>query len=138
MLSEQEFFVPQEVFKITDMWIEYNKWDSGFVLQNDPFGKFDTDIVFAVNRLNGGFVSDTEAWFGKFQQRWTDKWGTEFRYVKVNSDLKAEQEVTNYSFGVTHYYTQNLSFKLSYDNVKFDNIMRNDEDLIRFETRIVF
>lgn len=131
-------FVPQDVFKFTDMWVEYNKWDAGFVLQNDPFGKFDTDIVFAVNRLNGGFVADTEAWFGKLSQRWSEKWETDVRYVKVTSDLVLEQCITNYSVGITHYYTPALSFKLSYDNVQFDNIARNDEDLIRFETRIVF
>jgi hypothetical protein len=39
------FFVGQDILKVTDLWVEYSKWDKGFILQNDPYALYEADVV---------------------------------------------------------------------------------------------
>ncbi|MDD3263426.1 MAG: hypothetical protein PHT94_00860 [Candidatus Nanoarchaeia archaeon] len=132
------FFVPQSTLKYTNLWVEYNNWDAGFVLQNDPFAKYSADVVFAVSRSNMAFDERTNAWFGKLEQKWSDTWSTFGRYVLVTQENTVDQKVTNWSVGVIHKYTPSLSFELSYDNLKFENLNKTDDHLIRFKTNVSF
>jgi len=131
------FFVGQDILKVTDLWVEYSKWDKGFILQNDPYALYEADVVFALGRVNYAFENDTTAWFAKLEQKWNDKWSTFGRYAFVEQDV-SNQKVTNWSVGVKHYYTSNLSFELSYDNLSYDNVAKEDDNLIRFKTVLNF
>lgn len=133
------FYVGQDMLKLTDLWVEYSHWDRGFILQNDPYAVYDADVVFAVNRTNLGFDNDTTAWYVKLEQKWTDKWWTFGRYVQVEQDNVANQKVNNWTLGVRHWYSPNISFEISYDNIDFDNVGRDQDDhLIRFKTAVNF
>jgi len=99
---------------------------------------YDSDVVFAVRRSNLAFDHDTSAWFTKLEQKWSDKWTTFGRYVLVEQDNAFKQKVTNWSVGVRHWYTPTLSFELSYDSLKFDNVGKEDDSLIRFKTSVSF
>ena len=132
------FYIGQDMLKYTDLHVEYNQWNRGFILQNDPYRMYDTDVVFAVRRSNLAFDHDTSAWFTKLEQKWSDKWTTFGRYVLVEQDNAFKQKVTNWSIGVRHWYTPALSFELSYDSLKFDNVGKEDDSLIRFKTSVSF
>jgi hypothetical protein len=132
------FYVGQDMLKYTDLHVEYNQWNRGFILQNDPYRMYDTDVVFSVRRSNLAFDYDTSTWFIKLEQKWSDKWITFGRYVLVEQDNAVNQKVTNWSVGVRHWYTSALSFELSYDSLKFDNVGKEDDSLIRFKTSVSF
>lgn len=134
------FDVNQDVLKVTSLWVEYNKFGKSFRIQNDPYKAYNTDILCAMDLDDCyGFKFDTSVWFARLDQRWTEKWSTFQRYVKVDNDNPIATSVKNYTFGVKYFYTPALQFSLAYDNVDYEgNSSREDDHLIRFQTQLNF
>ncbi len=71
-------------------------------------------------------------------QNLNNKWGLFQRYVRVDNDNPIDKNVTNLTFGVNYQYTPSLTFSLSYDDVKYEGIGKEDDQLVRFQTQLTF
>jgi len=120
--------VGQDTLGFTSLWVEYADLDDGFVIDtDDPYANYGATI------LGTTMTEDTEVWFVRADQKWSDTWGTFQRYVNVD---KAE-DVENYTFGVNYWYTPNIKFELVYDDVDYDGDTA-DDSLVRLRTHVFF
>jgi len=135
-------FVDQNVLKYTSVYVEYSSFGQGFWLQNDPFAPFGADVLFAMNNVNNAMCYDTTSFYTKLDQKWNEKFNSYVRYVKIDNDRSSDnlldQTVSNWSVGVWYHYTPSVAFGLEYDNVDYDNVLLNDDSMIRLQTNITF
>jgi len=135
-------FVDQNVLKYTSVYVEYSSFGQGFWLQNDPFAPFGADVLFAMNNVNNSLCYDTTSFYTKLNQQWNEKFNSYVRYVKIDNDRSVDnlldQSVSNWSTGVWYHYTPSVAFGLEYDNVDYDNVLLNDDNMIRLQTNITF
>ena len=120
--------IKESVLGFTSLWIEYAKFDAGFVLDtSDPYANYGADVL-------GQNPGDAAVWFVRADQTWTDKWGTFQRYVKVDEGQYGD--VTNWTFGINYWYTPNMKMELVYDNVSYDNSAKQVDTMISISTQV--
>lgn len=127
--------VKQEALKFTSLWIEYvNIDDATFsTITDGPWDNYGADVTG--NQL--GLYDDI--WFVKAEQKWNDQWRTFQRYLKGNARFAGFSDTTNWTIGVQYYYTPALMFELAYDDISDAlTVAGNDDNLIRFRTRVTF
>jgi hypothetical protein len=142
--------VDQNVLKFTSLWVEYAKYDGGFLVEHgNAFnslgtgfsGGFDPDAAFYV------MASDTKMLNIEAVQKWNSKFSTYEIFRKTEAEDKIPikynaDEVKYWSFGVAYKYSPALEFDLSYNDSKWANIDPKKEDKrnkgIRFRTVLSF
>ena len=128
--------VSQDVLKFTSLWVEYNKIDKGFYMENVPwaFNNFEDWSDEGYNL--GTFADDTSVWFVKAAQKWNAKWSTFERYVKYDMDNVGD--LKEWSIGVGYQYSPALYFELAYNNLDVSGTKDWDNNQIRFRTLLNF
>ncbi len=120
--------IKESVLGFTSLWIEYAKFDAGFVLDtSDPYANYGADVLGQL------MADDATVLFVRADQTWTDKWGTFQRYVKVDEGQYGD--VTNWTFGINYWYTPNMKMELVYDDISYDTF---DDSMIRLRTHVWF
>ena len=138
--------VKQDVLKFTSLWVEYAKFDEGFVLQNTPYG-WGADYPL-LDGMNGAdyipVLQDMDVFFVRATQNWNDKWKTFERYCKYDMDNFGDAK--EWTIGVGYQYSPNLYFELSYDDIDLSSDNTSlpfgkksyDDNQIRFRTFLTF
>ncbi len=149
--------VSQDTLKFTSLWIEYAKFDPNFQTALAPWDAYGAELTPNLTIPAVFNVWETEVFFVRLEQRWSDKWATYQRYGQFDHSLEgfarnAAREVgltdsfdiTNWTFGVQYWYTPTVMFELAYDDVDYDegwtevDADLKDDSLIRFRTHIFF
>jgi hypothetical protein len=127
--------IKQDALKFTSLWIEYSKFDEGFVAMNMA-GPWDH-----MGLVTGPFIGslyDNSLLF-RANQVWTSQWMTFQRYFVGNARNVGFDNTTNWTFGIRYNYTPSLYFQLEYDKIQNALTVPNaDDHLIRFRTYVSF
>ncbi|MDI9371026.1 MAG: S-layer homology domain-containing protein [Synergistota bacterium] len=127
--------IKQEALKFTSLWLEYSKFDDGFITMNMA-GPWD-HMGLVTGPWIGGLYENTM--LSRADQSWTDQWATFQRYFVGNARNAGFDDTTNWTFGVRYNYTPSLYFQVEYD--KIENALTVpglDDHLIRFRTYVSF
>ena len=125
--------VKQDVLKFTSLWVEYDNFEAGFEVMNQPYDEF-----AAQDKLTGAIGdNDVKVLFVKAGQKWTDKWSTWVRYVRAEDGVANGYDGKEWGLGVKYQYTPALSFELAYADQDYDNVYE-DDNIIRFRTHLKF
>ena len=125
--------VKQDVLKFTSLWVEYDNFEAGFEVMNQPYDEF-----AAQDKLTGAIgYNDVKVLFVKAGQKWTDKWSTWVRYVRAEDGVAPGYDSKEWGLGVVYQYTPALSFELAYADQDYDNV-RPDDNIVRFRTHLKF
>ena len=137
--------VNQDVLKFTSLWVEYAKFDEGFILQNTPYafndGMFYAPGVAAWFGANP-IIKDMDAIYVGAKQKWNDKWNTFERYAKYDMDKVGDAK--EWTVGVGYHYSPNLYFELAYNDISVNKdaalpgTFKYDDNQIRFRTYLTF
>ena len=142
--------VDQSVLKFTSLWVEYSKYDGGFLVEHgNAYNSLGTGFSGAFDPDMGAYVmgSDTKVLNIEAVQKWSNKFSTYAIFRKTEADDKVAikynaDEVKYWSFGVVYQYSPALQFDLSYNDSKWSNIDPAKEDQknkgIRFRTVLSF
>ena len=126
--------ISQEALGFTSLWIEYADIDEGFhISTGDPYADWGNAVLWAHEDNELWFEKNTDVFFVRADQKWSDKWSTFQRYIDVNDGF---ENARVYTFGVNYWYTPSLKFELSYDDTSYD--IQEDDSLIRLRTWLWF
>ena len=142
----------QKLLKFTDFTVEYTAFDRGWLIYNDMYGTFGKhQSAFADAFGTYGFVNDANSLFIGLNQKWNEKWTTHLRYANTKMDDTRfgsnfnydDWSVNEYGIGVSYQYNPAVVFTLSYDKIDYStgfeyNTNLVDDNIVRFETKIVF
>ena len=107
--------ISQDVLKFTSLWVEYNKLDQGFQLENLPWAFHNRRSDFEDYGMTSQLAEDLEIIGVYAKQKWNEKWSTFERYAKYDMDNSAS-DVNEWTVGLGYQYTPNLYFELAYNN----------------------
>ena len=135
--------VSQDVLKFTSLWVEYAKFDEGFVLQNTPYA-FNDEVFVAPGVKDmlkaNPVLQDMNVIFVGAKQKWNDKWHTFERYAKYDMDNVGDAK--EWTVGVGYQYSPNLRFELAYNDIDVSDDagwgFNYDNNQIRFRTYLTF
>ncbi|WP_352402911.1 hypothetical protein [Pyramidobacter sp.] len=135
--------VSQDALKFTSLWVEYAKFDEGFVLQNTPYA-FNDEVFVAPGVKDmleaNPVLQDMNVIFVGAKQKWNDKWHTFERYAKYDMDKVGDAK--EWTVGVGYQYSPNLRFELAYNDIDVSDDagwgFKYDDNQIRFRTFLAF
>jgi hypothetical protein len=128
--------VDQDLLKFTSLWLEYGQLKDGFQLTNEPYAFGEGHLN--VKKISNAGTSDVTVYGARANQQWNEKWNTFERYWHAEfDDIRVNDGIDNFTFGVGYQYTPAVKFELAYDLLDGDGYY-DDDGMIRFQTVVNF
>ena len=125
------FDVKQPALKFTSLWAEYGQFDAGFMTRSD------TSIFVSPTLATTFAPDDIKYWKVALGQEWNEKWATHLFYYGYKFDT-ADIKPSEFGLGVQYHLNDYTTMGLNYMHVKTDLNGVDNDNVVRFRTKVTF